>query len=750
MAKQRKSSLRYWALGLSVLAALILVACGGEESAGPTPAQVSSTQAPIQEPTEAPPTAAPIISTPTPQPPAAEPATAPPAATVTALPSPATDETQVTFENIANQDGAGISYRRAPSATVEVMETFRQQSLQQPLRLTDLPAMPHRVYGISGVAILDHDRDGDLDIYVTNGPGAPNSLYSNQLIESGSVTFLDVAESAGVAATDQDSTGVCYGDTDNDGDHDLLVLGRSEPNRLFENQADGTFTEVLASGVGGGDLSSVSCSLGDVNGDGLLDVVVANTFDFATLFAIFAEPFNLNQHNQLFINQGGNTFTDASASSGIQNLAGFPPDAEGAAAITWAVSVVDVDLDGDVDIIFADDQGAMPPTLGGGVDRGFIHVLLNDGAGNFTDRPVIDTPAATGGWMGLGFGDFNCDGHLDMFGSNFGDYNIPAMAMPYELGEQPSRWLLGTGDGSFTDPGVGDLVASVFGWGNAVFDYDNDGDSDIVFNGGLEMNFMTFADNPGVVLRNQDCSSNFTFEDGVFDTDYIRLNVQGLAVGDLNQDGFVDIVTASNVAVPEAFPLIPSPAKYDSVFDSTAFFTPQFAPSPEGFTWTEANLAPGIMTIEINSGQSENGWISLTAVGSVDLTDVGRVNRDGIGAVVFFTPENGDTVITPIQGGSSFASQHSLEVNFGLGSAKQGTVEVLWPGGVRNRLYGISAGERVVIPEIPCSFSGEWSNQAEYEACVGVALADLVSAGIISDSDIERYSSSALQAFLEP
>jgi hypothetical protein len=599
------------------------------------------------------------------------------------------------------------------------------------------------------VAIFDYDRDGDLDIYVTNGPGAPNSLYSNQLTESGSVTFVDVGEAAGVAATGQDSTGVCYGDTDNDGDHDLLVLGRSEPNRLFENQGDGTFTEVLNSGLGGGDLSSTSCSLGDVDGDGLLDVVVANAFDFATFSAIFTEAFSLNQHNQLFLNQGSNTFTDASAGSGVQSLTGFPPENEGAAAITWAVSVVDVDLDGDVDIIFADDQGAMPPTLGGGADRGFIHVLLNDGAGKFTDRPITDTPAATGGWMGLGFGDFNCDGNLDMFGSNFGDYNIPVMQMPYELGDQPSRWLLGAGDGSFTDPGVGDLVASVFGWGNAVFDYDNDGDSDVVFNGGLEMNFMTFADNPGVILRNQGCSANFTFEDGAFDTDYIRLNVQGLAVGDLNRDGFVDIVTASNVTVPEAFPMIPSPAKYGSVFDNTAFFAPQFAPSPEGFTWTEAELAPGIMTIEINRGQSENGWISLTAVGSVGLTDGGETNRDGIGAVVFFTPENGDTAITPIQGGSSFASQHALEVNFGLGAAKQGTVEILWPGGVRNRLYGVGAGERVVLPEIPCSFNGDWSSQAEYEACVAAALADLAGAGIISDSDVARYSSSALQAFLE-
>ena len=95
----------------------------------------------------------------------------------------------MTFENIAVEDGAGISYRRAPSTTIEAMKVFRRRSLQQPLALMDLPAMPHRVYGISGVAIFDYDRDGDLDIYVTIGPGAPNSLYSNQLTESARSAF---------------------------------------------------------------------------------------------------------------------------------------------------------------------------------------------------------------------------------------------------------------------------------------------------------------------------------------------------------------------------------------------------------------------------------------------------------------------------------------------------------------------------------------------------------------------------------
>ena len=121
--------------------------------------------------------------------------------------------------------------------------------------INDVFATPFKPRGAPGVALLDFDSDGDLDIFVTNGPGRCKSLYSNQLKETGKTTFVDVAMAAGVCAADMDATGVCFGDIDNDGFPDLLVLGRNEPNRLFRNQGNGTFVDITAqSGVGGGNL----------------------------------------------------------------------------------------------------------------------------------------------------------------------------------------------------------------------------------------------------------------------------------------------------------------------------------------------------------------------------------------------------------------------------------------------------------------------------------------------------------------
>ena len=124
----------------------------------------------------------------------------------------------VTFEDIARDPDVGLNYTRQPSPElVAALDAFNARGvITVPEEVADAPNKPE---GSPAVAVLDFDRDGDLDIYVTNGPGFANSLFSNQLEESGELTFDDLGAAAGVAATDQDSTGVCYGDIDNDGDY---------------------------------------------------------------------------------------------------------------------------------------------------------------------------------------------------------------------------------------------------------------------------------------------------------------------------------------------------------------------------------------------------------------------------------------------------------------------------------------------------------------------------------------------------
>ena len=294
-----------------------------------------------------------------------------------------------------------------------------------------------------------------------------------------------------MTAADQDSTGVCYGDIDNDGDQNVLVLGRAEPNRLFENQGDGTFADISASSnVDGGNFAHTSCSLGDINLDGLLDIFVSNTFDWTSREAIFVDATFFSDHNQLFLNKGNNQFIDVSTTSGVQELAGLPPGVVDGSGISWAGAMVDYDGDGDIDIFTADDQAANlrvadEPDVPGAVgqDVGFVHVFENDGSGQFTDVTVDVGTNTPGQWMGLSFADFNCDGNMDFFGSNMGDYAFTAIAVPfvYDLGDSSSRWFLGQSDGTFADPGLGGLVADPFGWGNTAVDYDNDGDTDIIY-----------------------------------------------------------------------------------------------------------------------------------------------------------------------------------------------------------------------------------------------------------------------------
>lgn len=643
----------------------------------------------------------------------------------------------ITFSDIADP-AHGITYTRQPSAIVANANALRAQGK---MGLYDLAlAYPLKPMGAPGVALLDFDNDGDLDMYVTNGPGKDNSLYANQLAQ-GAFTFVEVPAAAGAAATSQDSTGVCYGDTDNDGDDDLYVLGRGEPNRFFENRG-GSFmelTDLLGSDIAAGNYNASSCAMGDLDADGLLDIFVGNTFDWGTKRAIMVEPFALNEYNQLFANRGGNRFEDVSAGSGLQNFRD----------ISWSATIFDYDSDGDVDILVANDQGAIVPFRYGGIDRGFVRIYRNNGNFKFSDVTAAAGLRIAGSYMGFAVADFDGDKTVDLYVSNIGDWLEPFISVPYTLGDQTTRWFLNNGNGTFRDPGISTAIrASGWAWGTSAFDYDNDGDFDLVSMGGLDVGPFVDRSNPGSVLVN-DGKANFTLDIAALAAgDHLHKDDHALATGDLNNDGFEDVVSVAHVDLRH-LPAIPYPFGYGTPLDGIASFVPTWAPTGNGveFQYTGAPLLPGIMTVEINNGGNGNGWVNVDVLGAKGLATAGKVNRSGIGATVRFTPAGGNTATQPILGGSSHSSQDSLTAHFGLGKARRGMIEVVWPGNVRNRLYNVRSGEQITFPEIPCNFASTTTSRKAYDVCVKRSLNQLVRAGAINSAARDRFYASALTAF---
>lgn len=674
---------------------------------------------------------------------------------------PLAAETGPVFTDIASDPDRGLSYRRTRSTTFDLLLAIQQEP---EVPFPDIAARPPmKPRGIPGVAVFDHDGDGDLDLYVTNGPETANSLFSSQLRESGALRFVDLGSSSGAALFDQDSTGVVFGDLDNDGDHDLYVLGRGEPNRLLENRGDGTFSDITAlSGTGGGDRNPMSACLGDVDGDGLLDIFVANTYlTWENRVGVLLVPWALNDHNQLFRNLGGNVFEDVSVSAGITTLdwSGVPapgvPAPPGAAGASLACGMVDYDLDGDIDILFGDDQGGMPGSAFGGTDRGFIHVMRNDGTGRFTDVMRAAGTQQIGGWMGFTFGDYNADGTLDFFSTNAGPFLFTVFNSPGDRLAFNSAWFLGHGDGTFTPPSVGGLVATPFGWGTSTLDFDNDGDQDIVFHGAHDSGPLIDKSNPGTLLENLG-GANFVRRTGAFaNVDHRRRGAHGVAVGDLDDDGFVDIVTTSNQDFQAGIPLLPFPQGFGSPFDEEAAFVPIFQPiGPGVFTFSGLpEPVDGSLTVELNNAATGNRWLKVDAVGMIGATPRGVVNRDAIGAVITVTPrrhgEASAPAMVPVAGGSSLASQDSLTADFGLGRARRASVDVLWPGGVRSRLHGARAGETVVFPELTCSFDDLSLSLRAFLDCTSQDLDDAVEAGVITQGARGRFLASAIVSFFE-
>ena len=484
--------------------------------------------------------------------------------------------------------------------------------------------------GGAGVALLDYDGDGWLDIYIVNGyqlsagkvvTGHKNLLYRNL----GGWKFENVSRQAGVD-TSAWGAGVCAGDYDGDGRIDLYVANYG-PNLLFRNNGNGSFTEVArAAGVSAGGWST-GCSFFDADGDGNLDLYVARyvATEWEQVLAakrsllwrggptVMAGPAGLRGASDLFFhNEGNGRFRESTISLGLN-----PPDA------SYGFGVLSTDYNGDgwVDVFIANDTNANYLFRNRGDGR-FDEVALQSGVA-FSE----DGRAQAG--MGVDAGDFDGDGMLDLVVTNFAqDTNTLYRNLG---GDKFEDWSAAAG-----------LKARTFerlGWGVAFLDVDLDGFSDLFFANGhiypqvdhFPQLRETFRQENQILLnrggRFIDVSS--IAGDGL----RIMKSHRGLAVGDLDNDGKPDVVITSMDDTP---------------------------------------------TVLRNRTETPHHWVSI------QLMNDGR-NRFCIGATVM-VDAGGKRQIREIRSGGSYVSQNDLRAHFGLGShAGNIDVTVRMPGGVVRR-----------------------------------------------------------------
>ncbi len=447
-----------------------------------------------------------------------------------------------------------------------------------------------------GAAFLDCDGDGDLDLYIANQGGVGDWLFQ----QNPDHTFTNIAGSAG-CADDGNGRGVKFADFDNDGDEDIFLANHRGPNRLYRNNGDGTFTDVADASLASGYLT-FGAAWGDFNADGYVDLYVVNRGSVGA-----------PQPNQLFVNNGDGTFTDRAPELGVDNsLAGLEA--------VW----VDYDNDGDVDLYLSNDKHAGN------------HLWRNNGDGTFTDVSVETGTDISIDSMGIAVGDFDGNGFIDFYLTN----TVGLTSIENVL-------LRSNGDGTYSNAAteLGVTVAR-YGWGCAFFDYDNDMDLDLYV-----VNWMTplitgdRTDAKNVLFRN---NGNGSFTDVSDVTGASNSGPgYGVAVGDYDNDGRLDMFVVNNGAPP---------VLYHNVSGTT------------------------------------NHWLKV-------LTQGTESNRDGIGARVTVTA-GGVPQFRDVSGGESYLCDPSREVEFGLaGNTIASTVDVRWPSGIVDRYTNVAADQTLLAVE---------------------------------------------------
>jgi enediyne biosynthesis protein E4 len=200
----------------------------------------------------------------------------------------------ITFKNIVLPGTALAAYRRCPTAAEHQVRVNNKKRLF--ITMNDFTDEPMHDRGIPGVVLFDYNNDGYQDIFVSNGPCRPSSLYENLMKQTGRLEFRDVAAQAGLALQGVNANGACAGDINNSGFESLYVLGRNGSDHLMLNEGNGHFKDITqASGTAGGAHSHVTCTMGDFSGNGRLDIAIANPSDMRNAKAIMK---NTPQYNE--------------------------------------------------------------------------------------------------------------------------------------------------------------------------------------------------------------------------------------------------------------------------------------------------------------------------------------------------------------------------------------------------------------------------------------------------------------------
>jgi len=532
----------------------------------------------------------------------------------------------VRFADVTKASGVSFTHRNSATSNKYLVETMG-----------------------GGVALLDYDNDGRLDIFLTNGakiedPMPPGKLpdksdpaYWNRLYhQNADGTFVDVTEKAHLTGMPQNryGMGIAVGDYDNDGFDDLYVTNYGG-NTLYHNDGNGTFTDVTGRAGVGASGWSASAGFFDYDNDGRLDLLVTRYVDWTFQnnrhcgetqpgYRSYCHPDNFEgMTNLLFHNNGDGTFTDVSEKSGIARSIGKG----------LGVSFADYDNDGFTDVYVANDSVQCFLFHNNG-DGTFSEVGLTAGVG-------FNEDGKTFAGMGVDFADYDNDGRPDVVVTDLSNER-------YMLFRQNA-------DHSFREvtnlSGLGAATLSFSGWSTRLFDYDNDGWKDLFVAQGHVMDTIEkTAPNlrylqPPLLLRND--GGRFVRVDAgdVFQRSWAG---RGAAFGDLDNDGDVDIVLS--------------------------------------------NVGQNAVVLR-NDGGNRNNWIQITARGTTS-------NRDGIGNRVKVVSASGQSQYFTVSPSAGYLSASERRLTVGLGSdASAALVEIRWPSGAVERFENVKAGQTLTATE---------------------------------------------------